>query len=104
MKTILAYAGAALAEIAGCFALWAWLRLLRGSPQLQEALAVTPEGTMLDAQPVMPPVNAPLGLVAGGTPEQPLLFLAGFASRDLLPGRPSQRVALLRRFAHPAAE
>ena len=27
MKTILAYAGAAVAEIAGCFAFWAWLRL-----------------------------------------------------------------------------
>lgn len=27
--TILAYAGAALAEIAGCFAFWAWLRLDR---------------------------------------------------------------------------
>ena len=27
MPTIVAYAGAALAEIAGCFAFWAWLRL-----------------------------------------------------------------------------
>lgn len=27
MPTILAYIGAALAEIAGCFAFWAWLRL-----------------------------------------------------------------------------
>ncbi|MBS0550652.1 MAG: YnfA family protein [Proteobacteria bacterium] len=27
MKTIAVYAGAALAEIAGCFAFWAWLRL-----------------------------------------------------------------------------
>jgi small multidrug resistance family-3 protein len=27
MTTILAYAAAALAEIAGCFAFWAWLRL-----------------------------------------------------------------------------
>ncbi|GAV20668.1 small multidrug resistance family-3 protein [Mariprofundus micogutta] len=27
MKTIIIYAGAALAEIAGCFAFWAWLRL-----------------------------------------------------------------------------
>lgn len=27
--TFLAYAGAALAEIAGCFAFWAWLRLDR---------------------------------------------------------------------------
>jgi len=29
LTTILAYAGAALAEIAGCFAFWAWLRLGR---------------------------------------------------------------------------
>lgn len=29
MQTLLAYAGAALAEIAGCFAFWAWLRLGR---------------------------------------------------------------------------
>lgn len=28
-KTLLAYSGAALAEIAGCFAFWAWLRLDR---------------------------------------------------------------------------
>jgi small multidrug resistance family-3 protein len=27
--TLIAYAGAALAEIAGCFAFWAWLRLDR---------------------------------------------------------------------------
>jgi small multidrug resistance family-3 protein len=27
MKTTLVYAGAALAEIAGCFAFWGWLRL-----------------------------------------------------------------------------
>ena len=27
MKTLLVYLGAALAEIAGCFAFWAWLRL-----------------------------------------------------------------------------
>ncbi len=27
MQTVLAYAGAAIAEIAGCFAFWAWLRL-----------------------------------------------------------------------------
>ena len=29
MKTYLAFVGAALAEIAGCFAFWAWLRLDR---------------------------------------------------------------------------
>jgi small multidrug resistance family-3 protein len=27
MKSVIVYAGAALAEIAGCFAFWAWLRL-----------------------------------------------------------------------------
>ena len=27
MQTVLAYIGAAVAEIAGCFAFWAWLRL-----------------------------------------------------------------------------
>lgn len=27
MKTVVVYAGAALAEIAGCFAFWGWLRL-----------------------------------------------------------------------------
>jgi small multidrug resistance family-3 protein len=32
MKTALVYVGAALAEIAGCFAFWAWLRL--GKPIL----------------------------------------------------------------------
>jgi small multidrug resistance family-3 protein len=32
MTTIFAYAGAALTEIAGCFAFWAWLRL--GKPAL----------------------------------------------------------------------
>ncbi|MYZ49025.1 YnfA family protein [Propylenella binzhouense] len=31
MPTIAAYLGAALAEIAGCFAFWAWLRLGRSA-------------------------------------------------------------------------
>ena len=31
MLTALAYAGAAFAEIAGCFAFWAWLRLGRSA-------------------------------------------------------------------------
>lgn len=39
-------------------------------------LAVTPEGTVLDARPVTPPVNKPLGLVAGANGQEPLLFLA----------------------------
>lgn len=29
MKTTLAYVGAAIAEIAGCFAFWGWLRLAK---------------------------------------------------------------------------
>ncbi|MBL0179194.1 MAG: hypothetical protein IPP98_08735 [Gemmatimonadetes bacterium] len=41
--------------------LWLWIRLLRGSPVLQEALAVTPEGVPLEAA-----VDAILG-----TAEQP---------------------------------
>ncbi len=31
MRTIAAYVGAAMAEIAGCFAFWAWLRLDRSA-------------------------------------------------------------------------
>jgi small multidrug resistance family-3 protein len=31
MMTILVYAGAAVAEIAGCFSFWAWLRLDRSA-------------------------------------------------------------------------
>jgi hypothetical protein len=30
--------------------LWLWIRLLRGSPVLQEALAVTPEGVPLESE------------------------------------------------------
>ena len=41
--------------------LWLWIRLLKGSPVLQEALAVTPEGVPLEAE-----VDAMLG-----TAEQP---------------------------------
>ncbi|MFE1602035.1 YnfA family protein [Methylobacterium sp. ID0610] len=39
MTTFLAYAGAALAEIAGCFAVWAWLRLDRSPLWLIPGLA-----------------------------------------------------------------
>lgn len=39
-------------------------------------LALTPEGTVLDAKPVVPPVKLPIGLVAGGSADQPLLFIA----------------------------
>ena len=31
MTTVAAYLGAAIAEIAGCFAFWAWLRLGRSA-------------------------------------------------------------------------
>lgn len=37
--TILAYAGAALAEIAGCFAFWAWLRLDKSALWLAPGMA-----------------------------------------------------------------
>lgn len=39
MKTYLAYAGAALAEIAGCFAFWAWLRLDKSPSWLVPGMA-----------------------------------------------------------------
>ncbi|WP_163484597.1 YnfA family protein, partial [Escherichia coli] len=39
MSTILAYAGAALAEISGCFAFWAWLRLDRSPLWLVPGMA-----------------------------------------------------------------
>ena len=37
--TLLAYAGAALAEIAGCFAFWSWLRLGRSPLWMLPGLA-----------------------------------------------------------------
>lgn len=37
--TLLAYAGAALAEIAGCFAFWCWLRLGRSALWVLPGLA-----------------------------------------------------------------
>lgn len=39
MPTIAAYIGAALAEIAGCFAFWAWLRLDKSALWLLPGLA-----------------------------------------------------------------
>ncbi len=59
-----------------------WLYGLKAEPPESgftasgHTLAVTPEGTVLDARPVVPAVKAPIGLVAGGTHEAPLLFLA----------------------------
>ncbi len=44
--------------------LWLWLRLLRVSPELQEALAVTPEGVPLESE-----VDAILGPVDPAPPE-----------------------------------
>ncbi|MEA1832696.1 YnfA family protein [Methylobacterium durans] len=38
MATLIAYAAAALAEIAGCFAFWAWLRLGRSAVWLAPGL------------------------------------------------------------------
>jgi uncharacterized membrane protein YfcA len=40
-------------------AAWAWLRFLRRSPRLQEALAVTPEGTPEAAVEGEPPKDLP---------------------------------------------
>ena len=39
MITMLAYAGAAVAEIAGCFAFWAWLRLGKSALWLAPGMA-----------------------------------------------------------------
>ena len=39
MKTYLAFVGAALAEIAGCFAFWAWLRLDKSAMWLLPGMA-----------------------------------------------------------------
>jgi small multidrug resistance family-3 protein len=39
MITVLAYAGAAFAEIAGCFAFWAWLRLGKSALWLVPGMA-----------------------------------------------------------------
>jgi small multidrug resistance family-3 protein len=39
MITMLAYAGAAVAEIAGCFAFWVWLRLGRSALWLAPGIA-----------------------------------------------------------------
>ena len=39
MQTIAAYLGAALAEIAGCFAFWAWLRLGKSALWLVPGMA-----------------------------------------------------------------
>lgn len=62
LSTTMALALVTLAGItSAAVGLWLWIRLLRGSPVLQEALAVTPEGVPLEAE-----VDAILG-----TAEQP---------------------------------
>lgn len=43
---------------AGIVAAWAWLRLVRRSPRLQQTLAVAPDGT-------------PLATIEGESPERP---------------------------------
>ena len=59
-----------------------WLYSLKPEPPTtgwgagEHWLAVTPEGTVLNAKAVTPPVKLPLGLVAGGTEQEPLLFIA----------------------------
>lgn len=64
---------------------WNWVMWLYGlKPEPPQSgflanghwLALTPEGTVLDAKPVLPPVKLPLGFVAGGSVQQPLLFIA----------------------------
>ena len=62
MWTIAAYVGAALAEIAGCFAFWAWLRLDRSIwwvvPGLGSLAIFAGLLTLVDSN------VAPLGLMA----------------------------------------
>ncbi|MEQ9813882.1 MAG: YnfA family protein [Azospirillaceae bacterium] len=50
MPTIAAYAGAAIAEIAGCFAFWAWLRLDRSVLWIVPGLAALALFAVLLAQ------------------------------------------------------
>ncbi|MEQ1439098.1 PepSY-associated TM helix domain-containing protein [Fontimonas sp. SYSU GA230001] len=47
-------------------------------------LAVTADHTLLDAQPLAERIDAPLGLVAGGSAARPLLFVATASSVVLL--------------------
>jgi hypothetical protein len=60
---VVALAGLAAAAVG----LWLWLRLLRVSPELQEALAVTPEGVPLESE-----VDALLGSADPAPPEASL--------------------------------
>lgn len=59
-----------------------WLYGLKAEPPVSgysaagHWMALTQEGTVLDAQPVTPKVKQPIGLAAGGTEAQPLLFIA----------------------------
>jgi uncharacterized membrane protein YeaQ/YmgE (transglycosylase-associated protein family) len=48
-STAAAWAMLAFGALCGVGAAWAWLRLLRRSPRLQETLAVGPDGTPLAA-------------------------------------------------------
>jgi len=50
MPTIVAYVGAAIAEIAGCFAFWAWLRLDRPAWWIVPGLAALALFALLLAQ------------------------------------------------------
>jgi hypothetical protein len=54
MITLVAYGGAAMAEIAGCFSFWAWLRLGKSAwwlpPGLVDHPAAAPQGNKLFAR------------------------------------------------------
>lgn len=50
---------AAFGAVAALVGAWAWLRLLRRSPRLQQTLAVAPDGTPLVAIETAPPEDAP---------------------------------------------
>ncbi len=68
---------------------WSWVMSLYGlEPQPPQKgfasgrkwLAVTPEGTALDAQVLIPPIQTPVGMVASQSEGQTLLFIATPAS------------------------
>ena len=64
---------------------WSWVMWLYNlEPEPPQAgyvaggywMANTPEGTVVNAKAVIPPVKLPLGMVAGGTEKEPLLYVA----------------------------
>jgi hypothetical protein len=72
---------------------WPWLMKMYGlhaePPQSgfragSHWLASTNDYTLIDGKPLATQIGAPLGFVAGGTPEQPIVYVAGPASVVLL--------------------